>query len=583
MTGLDDFAGEDTGGGLERIMVRVVNDGAGTIYDVDDSEHVLTEGSKHTLTETVAAPLLEKGFVERVEGNGQLGADSTEDVGTAAEEPDDSDAGDIDETEPEPAAESDGGDSSGPVDWAVEHRGTRLDNAINLTALLEALGVDEKERKALDDDESDEDLLDRERDTALAGAIWRCIKASGFEIREVEETAELWRYDTESGLWRDTGDRLVGELARQMLGPDRYGKNIKRELLAEIGGDPDIVIAEGDLGVDVGLFPVDNGILDLETRELRAATPEDYLTERAGVEYDPDATCPRWDAFIDDVVRSGSHRKKLQEYAGYVLWHGEMPHHKTLFIPGPENSGKSTFIETISKLVPESRVSAAEPHDLTKRFGKWALYGTWLNVSSDIGERMINNLGTFKQLTGEDRVRADRKYKDPVEFHPTAKHIFSANELPDPFNADDAFWRRVLIVPFPETVPREDRDPALKRDLEGELSGILNWALDGLDRLRENGSFTADRVTEETRRKWEIWGTPVVRFRSRLLRDEPGAETLLDDLYNAYRTFCRENGFHVLSKSDFGKKLLRYPHISQDRTTSRPKQRVYLNIKLRDE
>lgn len=60
-----------------------------------------------------------------------------------------------------------------------------------------------------------------------------------------------------------------------------------------------------------------------------------------------------------------------------------------------------------------------------------------------------------QQLTGEDRVRADSKYRYPREFYPTAKHIYSANELPDQFNADDAFWRRVLIVPFPDVVPRE--------------------------------------------------------------------------------------------------------------------------------
>ena len=109
------------------------------------------------------------------------------------------------------------------------------------------------------------------------------------------------------------------------------------------------------------------------------------------------------------MTRTGSDRDKLQEYAGYVLMHGRMPHHKALFLAGPQASGKSTFIDVLSSLLPDNVVGASTPHQPTRRFGKASLHDRWLNVSADIPADMIDDTGTFKLITGKDRVAAELK------------------------------------------------------------------------------------------------------------------------------------------------------------------------------
>jgi len=100
-------------------------------------------------------------------------------------------------------------------------------------------------------------------------------------------------------------------------------------------------------------------------------------------------------------------------------------------------------------------------------------------------------------VTG-DPIKAERKGKPLFHFRPTAKHIFSANQLPNAEEDNGAFYRRILLVPFPTTIPREQRDKSLGDKLQSELPGILNWALDGLFRLLSQDGFTGDLSVRET-------------------------------------------------------------------------------------
>ena len=155
------------------------------------------------------------------------------------------------------------------------------------------------------------------------------------------------------------------------------------------------------------------------------------------------------------------------------------------------------------------------------------------------------------------------------------------------YDSDDAFWRRILIVPFPETVPREERVDDLDEKLvENEASGILNWMLEGYDRLDEQGGFTADRTVDETRKLWMSWSTPVIRFYARCLRDEVGAEADKDTVYKAYKDFCEEEmSVMPVTEKSFGKRLCKFPHIDSVRvkTSGRQKKTVYQNVRLRDD
>ena len=401
----------------------------------------------------------------------------------------------------------------------------------------------------------------------------------------VGDDETVYRYHADEGVWRDDGEERIRRILDRALGSE-FSTRVLNETVERVRARTAVDRDEFDVP-DV-TAPVQNGLLDLEKHTPRDLCPSDYATFRLPMGYDKTADCPRFKEYLEAVTRSGSDRKKLQEYAGYVLMHGQMPHHKALFLAGPQASGKSTFIDVLSSLLPDDVVGASTPHQLTRRFGKMELYETWLNVSADIPSDMIENLGTFKMLVGKDRVAAEMKgVQEKVKFIPTTKHVFSANQLPEVYDADDAFWRRILIVPFPETIPRDDRvDNFDEKLVEEEASGILNWVLEGYDRLNEEGGFTADRMPEETRELWMSWSTPVIRFYARCLRDEVGAEADKDAVYKAYKEFCDEEmSVMPVTEKSFGKRLCKFPHIDSARvkTGGRQKKTVYKNVHLRDD
>jgi putative DNA primase/helicase len=214
------------------------------------------------------------------------------------------------------------------------------------------------------------------------------------------------------------------------------------------------------------------------------------------------------------------------------------------------------------------------------------LYESWLNVSADIPSDMIENLGTFKMLVGKDRVAAEMKgVQEKVKFIPTTKHVFSANQLPEVYDADDAFWRRILIVPFPETIPRDERmDNFDEKLLEDEVSGILNWILEGYKRLLEEGGFTADRTPDETKKLWMSWSTSVIRFYARCLRDDFESSEPVGDVYDAYTAFCKDEGLTPVGKVAFGKRLTKFPHIDSVQSGGgHQNQKHYSHIRLRED
>lgn len=138
-------------------------------------------------------------------------------------------------------------------------------------------------------------------------------------------------------------------------------------------------------------------------------------------------------------------------------------------------------------------------HDLTNtRWGAVQLYGKWANIRNEVTPEEVRKVERFKELTGGDRISAEYKGQQKFEFDITQKFIFAMNQMPQVKGADSAFWNRLLFAEFPDTVPDEEKDAQLDTPIiEEEGAGVLNWMLDGLERLMEQRHFTAERSTDE--------------------------------------------------------------------------------------
>ena len=360
------------------------------------------------------------------------------------------------------------------------------------------------------------------------------------EFCTLRDNDHLYVYNHETGIYDDDGEAQVRSTLTQRL-KEQYRAHDMNEALDHIRGRT--LVDKDDLGGPEGLIAAKNCVIDLYEQTSREHSPDYRFLSRLGCAFDPDATAQRWHEFLDDVVPSDTERQKLQEFAGYTLMHWGMPHHKALFLVGPTASGKSTFLDAINTMLGEGTVTSLTPQQLTtERFSGAELFGKWANIRNDIPASTVENTGTFKEIIGGDPIKAERKRKDPFHFQPTAKHLYSANELPSTDTDDEAFYRRILLVPFPETVPEEDRDKTLDDTFQNkELSGILNWALEGLQRLLANGSFTGDRSPGQTQDTWQKWADSVSRFKQNAITS--GSESIpKSEVYAAYLEFCRQEG-----------------------------------------
>jgi len=375
--------------------------------------------------------------------------------------------------------------------------------------------------------------------------------------RHVVESGVLWRYDAGVGLFRSDGEdsareRLVDGLREQ------FRAHEQREIVEQLRGRN--TVSKDQMGGPDGAVLAANCVLEIGRDEIdtRQPSPDDEFMARVETEFDPEAECPRWRAFVKEVLPTGADRKKVQEFAGYMLHHWGLPHHKALFLVGPTASGKSTMLDTVRAMLGSDSVAALTPQQMAgERFSGAELRGAWANIRNDIPANLIENVGQLKEIIGGDPIKAERKRKDPFMFEPSAKHAFSANQLPDAEVNDEAFFRRILLVPVPDTVPRGERDPALDEKLQAELPGILNWALDGLQRLLKQGRFTADRDPGETQRTWEKWGHSIDRFRETCLEEASGDAIPKADLYSAYVDFCDDEGIPVSSQHKMTRQLKR--------------------------
>lgn len=165
---------------------------------------------------------------------------------------------------------------------------------------------------------------------------------------------------------------------------------------------------------------------------------------------------------------------------------------KTILALGEGANGKPTWLAQLVAFIGKRNCCAMSLHKLeTDRFAASRLVGKLANICSDIPSAHLESTSTFKAITGGDRIPGEYKYREPFDFLPFVRLVFSANHPPRSSDATYAFFRRWEVVPFNRTFEGEEQIPRHVLDAQlsepKELSGLLNKALDALPGLRANG------------------------------------------------------------------------------------------------
>ena len=329
--------------------------------------------------------------------------------------------------------------------------------------------------------------------------------------------------------------------------------------------EPGVTVVPKDMNKGAGLLNVANGILDLKRGELLPHDPKLRQIRMFGASFDPHATCPNFDAFIQAAVPDDDMRGYLQRAMGYSLL-GDADRRAMFLIYGPSGTGKSTLMETIRAIFGDYGTTAAagafrdrnrdggatnDLHGLRhKRFVTTSETAEGANFDEDL----------LKRLTGRDSVTSRELYQANQEWIPECT-LWLATNHPPKFNSDDdAIWRRAKLIPFTTqfTGAGEIHDMS-RRMLVPEANGILNWLLAGLRAFLAHGLGEPAAVVQAAK-DLRSESDSVVRFLDDYVIDGTlalgeGYVIKSKELYLMYQAWCHIAGERPLRTRRFAHRL----------------------------
>ena len=281
------------------------------------------------------------------------------------------------------------------------------------------------------------------------------------------------------------------------------------------------------------IVAVKNGLLHLPglvkgRSALLPHAPTFFNVNCLPYDYVPDAACPKWEAFLDQVWGNDPDSiRTLQEWFGYLLL-PDTSQQKLLMIVGPTRSGKGTVARVVRMMLGENNVASPMVRSLAGSFGLWALFGKPLAIIPDASVKPPNSLvELIKSVVGEDALNIDRKNLPPLcSVKLPTRLMIVANDLPQMADPSGALAERLVILQTRRSWAGKE-DIKLTEKLLTELPGVLLWAMKGWQRLKKRGHFcqpkSSRRLVEQYRHVVSVDGaekveTAAVKAKSRPVR-----------------------------------------------------------------
>ena len=354
---------------------------------------------------------------------------------------------------------------------------------------------------------------------------------------------------------QDVSDMILNGLKEDILWNYRTSKNVNDKILCLRS-----IVPYLELTNDGGnIVNVKNGLLHIRTRILKPHTPTFVSLIQYPVVFDPNAICPTWEDCVKDWTKGDEEEEKirlLKQFCGYIA-SSSMRYDRALFMVGDGGNGKSTFIDTISMVIGKNATSHIDLEGLYGQFGMKGLVGKRLNVIEEVHNNYYQSNKLKKLISGE-QTTIDSKYKDQFTFRPQAKFVFSVNQMPRVDDVSTATERRICAITFKNNY-RLNPNTQLRYSeglLAQELSGILNWMLDGAEDLADSGNFVVTREQTQMLKDYREENSSVEGFMAECTELSPDVYIETPELYSEYKKWCQSDGGRKpKSKITFNKEL----------------------------
>lgn len=355
-------------------------------------------------------------------------------------------------------------------------------------------------------------------------------------------------------------------------------KNIVAEVFSKVKSKTEI---ERDTfeETDINFINFNNGVWNIETKKLILHNPKYNFQYIIPNEYNKEAKYDLWLKFINECLYPED-VPVMQEWFGFNLYRQYFIK-KAVICEGEQDTGKSVVLDTLIKLIGEANKTGMSLQKISggSDFTKLSLKDKHSNIYDDLSSADLNDGGAFKVATGGGYISGEEKFGEFQQFRSFAKQMFATNKIPPVKDNDDlAYFGRYIVFKF-DNVP-DKLDPFLRQKLwtPESMSGILNWALEGLYRLLKNGKFSYNKTPQEIKNIMEVSGCPLVAFTSDCLEKKDDNVITKDDMYKVYSSWCEKAERPRLSKEMLGRQLTKYCSYI---LPSKQKERVWMNAKIK--
>jgi putative DNA primase/helicase len=368
-------------------------------------------------------------------------------------------------------------------------------------------------------------------------------------------------------------DMVRGNLARSALGARRaarrkFGLSTGNQSRCEAMVKQAIAYCTyepSEMNRDPTLINCRNGTLHLVetsdgwTVELRAHQRAEKITKLMKVDYDPEATAPLWQKFIELVQPNPDNRAFLQTWHGLALT--GLTEQAFVLNYGTGANGKTTFIETIARM--QGDYAQTLPAEAlvgdNQRRGDQAtpdlarLAGARLVRVAELPRGHGFRESVLKLLTGGDAVPVRQLHGRFWDLEPAFKAVGVCNEKPDISGVDEGIWRRVKLVNWNVAIPLEERRPIddVFAEFKQERPGILNWLVAGLISYMNAGRLIVPQDVLEATESYREDMDPVGAFKITCVRKAPTKHVTAFEMYRAFQAYCHANSLRVMSQKNF--------------------------------
>lgn len=371
-------------------------------------------------------------------------------------------------------------------------------------------------------------------------------------VRLVSNTYYI--YDR-SGYWKEIDEKQLGKVLRDIMHeaqPNIWKRKYQAEYLEALSLEVEHL---EELDLHDEYLNLENGMLNLDTFEFCSHDPLFYSSIRIPIVFDPEAKCPKFEAFLKQVFQGDTERiANVQEAMGDGLENKNRTQ-KAYFLYGTGSNGKSVLAEVLTHLYGKQNVASVPLDKLDTRFGFQNLPGKIANISTE-NELRAFDTQNFKAITGGDFVEVEQKYKTAFSLKLICTLFILTNQLPPTKDTSYGYIRRIRAIPFDVKFKHQEESSEsssennvqvanrnLVNELLEELEGILIFALEGLKRLKENNyELTSSKACDALLDRYIKVINPTVEFYEDCVRVNSNVSTKQPDFHKAFVKWAYEKG-----------------------------------------